>query len=715
MNSALLRFGAALIPGTAFLLSSLPAVAAGASAADTAAEPAAGLEEIVVTAQKREQRLQDVPISMSVTTGADLDKSSLQSVSDALGQIPGVAVNFTGQGGETLLTIRGVTAAGPLFSGPSPIGYYLDSVPFGLVGSSVEPNLNSYDLDHIEVLRGPQGTLYGASALNGVVRVLTNDAQLNDFDFKARATSSSTDGGGGNYSADMAVNLPIIDDVLAARLVVGEEHDSGWINSPLGNGINTTDEKDIRFKITAAPVENLTIKASATHEQVDSGAPSTALNDYSPSTKEQPITAGFNAFDIKTDYQASFVDITSATSYLEFRDNGSLDTDPGVVTPPLTTNLSSHVFTEELDLTSKLEGPWRWSAGAFYRNARDDTYQTLGDLIPAPVSAANSSKSEAVFGELARRFLDNQLELSVGGRYFHDEVGLQQLGLYGQAPGTPLINTQTPFHATTPRVVLTWFPDHDFTMYTSYSQGFRSGYPQSILVQLAAPNFTPVQPDKLTNYEIGSKGNLFDNKLTFDMAVYYMKWNDIQQTLGIPVPGTTAFIVANVNGQAASGAGVDFAVTAKPVQGLSLGVNFSWNGLHEDSTVLSGGDLLFPSGSRIDNSPAYTAGALAEYNFPLGSAGWTGDLAATARYTSEQTTTHTSSGVDIAPIVAESNSITTGRVSFAVATPQHWRVMLFVDNVGNNRDVPLAGYPTPDFNNSMQPRTAGVQVDYKYK
>jgi len=194
MNSALLRFGAALVPGAAFLVSSLPASAA---ATEATAEPA-GLEEIVVTAQKREQRLQDVPISMSVTTGADLDKSSIQSVSDALGLIPGVAVNVNGQGGESKLTIRGVSAAGALFAGPSPIGYYLDSVPFGLVGSAVVPDSNSYDLDHIEVLRGPQGTLYGASALNGVVRVLTNDAQLNDFDFKARATSSTTSSGGGN-------------------------------------------------------------------------------------------------------------------------------------------------------------------------------------------------------------------------------------------------------------------------------------------------------------------------------------------------------------------------------------------------------------------------------------------------------------------------------------------------------------------------------------
>jgi iron complex outermembrane receptor protein len=710
MNSALLRFGAALIPGAAFLVSSLPA---GAASTESTAEPA-GLEEIVVTAQKREQRLQDVPISMSVTTGADLDKSSIQSVSDALGLIPGVAVNVNGQGGESKLTIRGVTAAGALFAGPSPIGYYMDSVPFGLVGSAVVPDMNSYDLDHIEVLRGPQGTLYGASALNGVVRVLTNDAQLNDFDFKARATSSTTSSGGGNYSADMAVNLPIIDDVLAARLVVGEEHDSGWINSPLGNNINDQDIKNVRFKVTAVPMENLTIKASATHEQVDSDAPPEGTNDYTPSTKEQPITQGFNAFDIKTDYQAPWFEVSSATSYLSFRNDGSLDVAPGQVEPPLTTNLSSHVFTEELNLNSKLEGPWRWSAGAFFRNARDNTYQTLGDLIPAPVSQANTSKSEAVFGELARRFLDNQLELSVGARYFHDDVGLQQLILYGEPAGTPTLSTETPFHAATPRVVLTWFADHDLTMYTSYSQGFRSGFPQSELTQLVSPDFQPVKPDKLTNYEIGGKGNLFDNRLTFDMAVYYMKWNEIQQTLGIPVPGSTAYIVANVNGQSASGAGVDFAVTAKPVQGLTLGINFSWNGLHEDSTVLSAGDLLFPSGSRIDDSPEFTAGALAQYDFPLGSAGWTGELEASARYTSEQTTTSASSGVAAPPIVLESNSITTGRVDFAIAAPQHWRVMLYCNNVANNRDVPLAE-TTPFTSISMQPRTSGVQVDYHYK
>jgi outer membrane receptor protein involved in Fe transport len=691
----------------------MPALAAPASATDVTPE-AAPLDEIIVTAQKREQRIQDVPISLSVSSGADLDKSSIQSVSDALSLVPGVAVNINGQGGETKLTIRGVTAGGALFAGPSPIGYYLDSVPFGLVRSAIEPDANSFDLNRIEVLRGPQGTLYGASALNGVVRVLTNDADLKDFDFKLRSTVSSTESGGGNWSEDAAVNIPIVADKLAIRIVAGDQHDSGWINSAIKNNTNDDDIKNLRLKVSAQPTDDFSIKLGATHEEANFGAPPLGTNDYSASTQNQPIQSRFSAYDMKLDYQLPWFSVSSATSYFTYVNNGSLDIDPGVPLPPLTTLLNSRVFSEELNLNSKLDGPWRWSAGAFYRDARDGTYQTLGNLIPDPVSEADTSRSAAIFGEVARRFLDNQMELAVGARYFHDDVGLQQLLLFGEAPGTPLLQSSTPFHALTPRVVLSWFPAHDYTMYASYSQGFRSGFPQSELVLLVAPAFEPVKPDKLTNYEIGAKGDLFDHRVSFDAALYYMKWKDIQQTLGIPVPGSTAYIVANVNGQSASGVGVDFAVTVRPLQGLQLGLNFSWNGLSEDSAVLSGGQLLFPSGSRIDDSPAFTIGALAQYDFLFGSSGWKGQLTATGRYTSLQTTTSASVGSGLPPVVVESDTITTARTSFAITAPSNWRFMLFCDNVGNNRGVPLASQ-TPYSSVSQRPRTAGLQVDYRYK
>src|SRR4029077_2341865 len=129
--------------------------------------------------------------------------------------------------GGTQVSIRGVTAAAPTFNGGSTVSYYVDTIPFGFVRSALAPDASVYDLSQVEVLRGPQGTLYGASALNGVVRILTNDADLNSSDYKVRGSDSHTDGGGNNYRADAAANIPLIDGKLAARAVVGYESDSG--------------------------------------------------------------------------------------------------------------------------------------------------------------------------------------------------------------------------------------------------------------------------------------------------------------------------------------------------------------------------------------------------------------------------------------------------------------------------------------------------------
>ena len=718
MNSRLLHVGAAVSFSALSLLISSPAFSAASAATDDSAEQPK-LSEVVVTATRRAEREVTVPISLSVLGGAQLDQSSMQSATDALSLVPGVAINMNGQGGEPVLTVRGVTASGPLFSGPSPIGYYLDYIPFGLVRSAVEPDPDIYDLDRIEALRGPQGTLYGASALNGVVRVLTNDADPHEFEVKGRVGTSTTDHGGGNWLGDGAINIPVVPGVLGARLVVSSEDDSGWINTPLRTHVNDQNSKNIRLKVTATPTKNLTIKLEATHQQTDEGAPPLATDDFSASTRDQSITTHWSGYDVHIDYVPLTVfSISSSTSYLTYVNNGSLDIAPGANSiPPLTTLLKSHVFSEELNLLSNLTGPWEWSAGVFYRDARDSFYQTLGDLIPAPVYEADTSRSEAAFGQVSRFFMEKQLELSVGARYFHDEVGLDQLILFGEPPGTPLLRSETPFNSTTPRVVLSWFPDwipnHNEMMYASYSQGFRSGYPQSELVQVVSTVFPPVKPDKLSNYEVGSKGELMDGMLSYNAALYYMKWDGIQESLGIILPPSTAAIVVNVNGKSASGAGVDLGVTVRPVDALALGVNFSWNGLHEDDSVYSGGSLLFPVGARIDSSPEYTAGVTAQYDFPLGSHGWMGSFGLVGRYTSEQTTTNTST-TSALPIVLESNVISTGDVNLSVNSPTHWRWMLYCNNVGDNRRIPLASQ-TPYENTSMRPRTIGLQLNYDFK
>lgn len=188
------------------------------------------LEEVIVTAQKRAERLQDVPIAISVLDGASLDNATVEGVAAALNRVPGVTTVTGSFFGGTQVTVRGITAAGPVASGASPVSYYLDSAPFGLVKTAIVPDANAYDLDRVEVLRGPQGTLYGAGGVGGVVRILTKDANPDAFEIKARTSGSSTKDGGENYRGDMAVNVPIVAGKLAARAVVGYEDWGGWID-----------------------------------------------------------------------------------------------------------------------------------------------------------------------------------------------------------------------------------------------------------------------------------------------------------------------------------------------------------------------------------------------------------------------------------------------------------------------------------------------------
>ena len=251
------------------------------------------LQEVIVTAQKRAERLQDVPISISVLGAQDLDRSTLSGVTEALNLVPGVSANVGVQGGGTQITIRGVGASEPLFNGSSPIGYYLDSAPFGLVKTAILPDSDIYDLERVEVLRGPQGTLYGANAENGLVRVLTNDANLDQFQLKSRATVSNTEDGGGNYWGDVAVNVPLIEGKLAIRGVVDYTNSSGWINSPVDTHVNDSELRTFRLKINAQPTDQLSIGLSAWTTRDNFGAPSTSDDDrMNYALISQPIHSG---------------------------------------------------------------------------------------------------------------------------------------------------------------------------------------------------------------------------------------------------------------------------------------------------------------------------------------------------------------------------------------------------------------------------------------
>lgn len=687
------------------------------------------MQTVLVTAQKREEQLQDVPIAISVLTGKQLDGSTFLNSADALSTLPAVATAYDLITGETLLEVRGVSASAANGAGASTAAYYIDSVPFGFVNQAAVPDANLYDLQRIEVLNGPQGTLYGANALNGVIRILTNDADLNEFSFKGRGSVSTTDGGGVNYNGDMAVNIPIIVGRLATRMVVGEDHESGWIDSPIGNHINDTVQQNARIKLDAKPIDSLFVGLSAWHQQTAMGASAYATTaNFSTQTVPAPEYHQFNAYGLKIEGELPFMNVSSATSYIgdSFVGNstGADGNFPGLL---LYTQESSHMYSEELNITSRSADPWRWSAGAFYRKEADFFYQTLpyglgaGTAIPSSIfSAALSYRSTqaTIYGELTREFFDDRLEITAGARYFHDNVSTQPtLSAFPPDPadraGVNPNPIEAPAHATTPRAVLTWKPKSELTIYASYAQGFRSGIPQQYAITDLTP-FPAAKPDKLSNYEIGIKGEFLDHRLAFTAATYYMSWKDVQQQIGVPlvVNGAPGIYVALINGVSASGEGAEFQVIARPVGGLDINTSFSWNNLHFDRDVISGGIPIFFADDRPANSPAYTAAISAAYTFPLfGVSGLRGQISGSENYTSNQNETNLINGVAETSL---GNSVLLARAHLSVLSGEHWTTSLFVNNAANwHGNVYAYNNGFGRFGLQAQPRTIGLMIEYR--
>jgi iron complex outermembrane receptor protein len=667
------------------------------------------MAQIVVTAQKREERLKDVPISISVLSGDKLDQSSAQGVAAELTRVSGVVAFPNLQaGGGTVISMRGVSAGSATFAGSNPVSYYLDSVPFGLVQSAVTPDSNAYDLERVEVLRGPQGTLYGASAQAGVVRVLTRDADLDRFEFKARASDSFTKGGGNNYRGDAAINVPIIEGKLAARAVVGYQDMSGWVDTPLGKNANDSTMRTARLKIGAQPTERLSIAASAWVSRTDTGGvPASDDNQQRGNLFEETGYNDYDAFGLKVNYDAGPVAITSSTSYLGFKSANALDTYQqfgrhaiGILA------FRGWTFAQELNLSSMSDGPWRWTAGAMFRDSTDQN----GARTPGTVNYTNTSRSYAVFGELTRLFLDDKLGLMVGARYFHDDVSSREDPINPPLSPPDYYYDEGSFHSTTPRVVLTWRPTPSLSIYGSYSQGFRSGTPQAYYTTGGRLGFPLVEPDKLSNYEIGAKSET--ERLSIEGAIYYADWKDVQQQLTVFFAPTGQYIAAIANGPSASGIGLELSVTARPMKGLSLGANAGWNDLTLDEDIYQGAVLLFAKGDRQNFSPEFTAGVFADYDFPIGASGYTGQFSFGGNYSSRQGRRSVFNGQQV---LGEGDPILTTRASFSVRSPNGWEIGLFGDNL-NNENGAVVGSPFfgVDGSTRMRPRTIGLQLDYHF-
>lgn len=670
-------------------------------------------EEIIVTAQKREERLQNVPVSITVLGGATLDQST-QSLTEEIGRVPGIAIVESNLGGA-FISLRGVGATGTNFAGTNAVGFYLDSVPFGFIRNALAPNASAFDLERVEVLRGPQGTLYGVNSQNGVIRVLTKDVDLNQFGVKYRTAASVTDDGGQNYRGDAAVNVPLVEGVLGARFVVGYEDSDGWIDRPNRKDANDLRRLTVRAKLKAKPTERLTLDLSYWHQEMDSHARSAGFENRTTNVvADEPLSEDYNIYAFEMGFDLGAANLTSATSYMDYSSGSISDFSYGPATNLTTTFFESSVFSQEINLASTGEGPWRWTAGAIYRNVRDRFAQLSPRYANPRGSRYNDySSSYAIFAEITRKMMNDHLELTGGLRYFHDRTKTKQISVLSN-PNAALVDAEATSNKISPRIVLTWLPDRDLTFYASYSEGFRGGFPQSPTVKAIAPNFPPVEPDNLLNYEIGSKGTFANGLVSYDAAIFYIDRKGIQQSLQVDtVNGTGAAIrvAALINGESASGIGADLGLTIRPSRTLSFGVNYSWNNLKLDADIVpAGGTALFFKGDRPTNSPEHTFSAWLDQRFPLGSLD--GHFSASLSYISPRATRAL---VNNARALTTSDDTLTSRASFGVTSQHGWGLSLFVDNLNNYNKTPIPDlFISPSGSNRIRPRTIGVQFDHRF-
>jgi outer membrane receptor protein involved in Fe transport len=661
------------------------------------------VETVIVTAQRRDERLQDVPISITVLRGVELDRSSSRGVSDVLNQVGGVSLVESAPG-NSQISVRGVVPDETV--GTSTTGYYLDEVPFTFISSSQLPDANAFDLSRVEVLRGPQGTLYGANALSGVVRLITNEANLDDLEAKGRMRASQTDHGGNNYGGDFAVNVPLVSGKLAVRAVASYSDMSGYIDSSLtgDRGINDSQVQAYRLNANYKPIDELSVKFGWSRSKIENGAPSRAMDDLTtPFSTNQPDERIYDTYNLIGEYRLPTVTLLSSTSYLDY----SADTQAeimlaGAFRLNFFNSFGLRSFAQEFRAASHLQGPWQWSAGAIYKGTTETQVQNAQPLLPFPYQVREQSKSYAVFGELTRSFAEDKVAVTAGLRYFEDDLdSTQQSDFFG--PG--IAPRAATFDKVTGRLVLNYKPETNYTYYASIATGFRSGLSQTPAVAVVDPSFPPIDPDSLTNYEVGTKGTT-GGTLGYEVAVYYTDWKDVQQSVIVPLG-----FVGRVNAGTASGLGVDASVSVQPIDALVLRANVGWSGLEFDEDVSSGGVVLFSKGARVNRSPEWTGALSGSYRIVTPMDGTDVVLGGSFNYRSEVSSRYLNGAL---LTQTESDAMRTLNMSVGLES-ERWSISLYGDNLLDERGS--IAPPDLTFANSsvrLRPLTIGLQGTFNY-
>ena len=699
------------------------------------------LEEVIVTAQKREERLQDVPVPVTVLNADELADTSQVNLRDYYLTVPGFSVT-PGYSATQDLSIRGITTGG--FSTPT-VGVVIDDVAYGnstATETNIVPDVDPGDLARIEVLRGPQGTLYGANSMGGLIKYVTIDPSTDGYSGRVEiGTSDVYNGAEPGFNLRGSINIPL-SDTLAIRLSAFRRQDPGYIDNPVLNlkGVNEAEAYGSRFSLLWRPFENLSIKLSASYQDTKQNGVSEVDNSSVPGYVGPPLgelqqnyiagVGGFDktiqAFNANVNYKIGGIELTSITGYNINRLNDTLDysyylsqqTESlfGVKATPYADFAKGDDLSEEIRLSVPIGQRLEWLVGAIYRreDLDDDDWTygsnpTTGQILGESVNfgyAINRYQEYAAFSDLTYHFTD-RFDLQIGGRETHiNEINypVSVTGpltdyFYG-APSPYVIpslksSSDTFTYLATPRFKLS----DDLMVYLRLASGFRPGGANQVGLGIT-PQYNP---DKTYNYELGVKGDFLDHTLSIDASIYYIDWKNIQfelqNSVGFPYTG---------NGGNAKSEGVELAATAKPLRGLTIS---GWVDYDDDvltQAVTNSPDYL-PDGARVPNTSRWSGNLSVNQEFPLGN-GATGFAGAAARYVADRL------GLFVPPGPRQEYPSYTRTDLRAGVKYETWTGTLYVNNAADVRGILNGGigYLYPYAFVVVQPRTIGVSLSKSF-
>jgi iron complex outermembrane receptor protein len=639
---------AALIAGAGLIAAPAAAFAADppAPAAAATADKPGDVQEVIVTATRREEALSKVPVAVTALTGKQVREAHIGNFGDLPASVPGATFISTKGQSTADIEIRGQATTNDAPALELPVAIFMDDIYYGTLASF---DADFYDVGQIAILRGPQGTTFGRNVVGGAVQITSNKPQLGVTNGETSVTAETYTGNGAPTSPGFETqgffNGAIGQDA-AARLAYSVKDVGGYMHNYV-TGHNLSDQKSFSFRpsVVWQPMEDLKVSAFVQFNHEDEyasgykafgqGSVIAADNAVSTSpwasfqdvdgTNRRDIFAG----QVRADWTQSYGTLTSITSYRSLDANYVDDGDSG----PLPTNNNSinasreFQFSEEARLTSPSGQRLEYVAGVYYsfENLRKAITFGFNGTVPGNFlgvltkgTIANQTalgdahvQSVAPYAEGKFHFTD-QIALTVGGRYsvedktgYTDHIGSSPF--YGSAFDVSFGHTWSRF---TPRGILEYKPTKDLLFYGSVSTGFKGGG-WSLTSTSPAAAVKPLQPEDSVSYEVGAKVHLLDNRATINLAAYQADTTNLQ------VRSLVGTVLTDTNAGKERVRGVEVESTFRPFQGAEFGVNYAWTeAIYEEFTGCAAGGVDC-SGNTVPYVPKNDVRVFAQYHWDV--------------------------------------------------------------------------------------------------